>query len=208
MSVAQGGKARRVCAIVYNPLSACAPERLQEISLLLRSGDVIGMPGTRLKATFSTFATHAVRTQQLAKHVALHWGWRSAPFSNRAAGTSILVGGRFRRNNIRDTFSPPPSLQGRGGAVRLVQGSVDLLPVALYFAPPPPKAAKKRAWIKGTDILLEWVDKILCDAPLRTTPILLMDINDGLGGDSGKDETVGDFPDPRQGAAGTKLREL
>ena len=123
--------------VTYNPLLLTAPDRLEDISQELYAAEVVGLPGTRLRATKLAFVTHKLRAQNVSKHLALHWGWSAAPFSNRSAGCSLLIGGRFRKSNVRATFSPPAALRGRGGAARITQGSVDFLVVLLYYQPPP-----------------------------------------------------------------------
>ena len=50
------------------------------------------------------------------------------------------------------------------------------------YLPPRPQSASKRGGYQGTvERLLEWLDGCLSEQRHRTTPVVLMDANDGVG---------------------------
>eukprot|EP00972_Heterocapsa_arctica_P056860 8392378-Heterocapsa_arctica.AAC.1 len=56
-------------------------------------------------------------------------------YSNDACGVALgFDKRRINKDSIRQIWSPPPSLQGRGGAIRVVKrGVYDFLIMALYI---------------------------------------------------------------------------
>ena len=71
-------------------------------------------------------------------------GWARAPLSNKSAGILIALRKPFTSEHIHQTWTPPPSLQGRGGYQRTVER------------------------------LLERLDGCLSEQKHRTTPVVLM----------------------------------
>ena len=79
----------------------------------------------------------------------MHWGYGRGPFTNRSAGCTVLVGGRFRVENVTNILDPPDALQGRGGAVRLVQGDLNATIIVAYVPPFGGPARKRPAWLRA-----------------------------------------------------------
>ena len=99
----------------YNPLSLIQPGRLLQIARQLNS-DVILFPGTCMRTTpGDTHHFESVGQQ----HWAVHAGYGSGPFTNKAAGCTIILRScKFPRKHVQSTAVPPKQLQGRGIRVR------------------------------------------------------------------------------------------
>ena len=53
-------------------------------------------------------------------------GWARAPLSNKSSGVLLALRKPFTTQHIHQTWTPPPSLQGRAIAARLKGGFFDL----------------------------------------------------------------------------------
>ena len=108
-------------------------------------------------------------------------GWDRAPLSNKSVGVLIEVRKPFFSEHMHQTWTPPPSLQDRALATRLKGGFFDLFVCCMYL-PPRLQAVSKRGRYQTTvERLLEWLDGCLGEQKHRTTPVFLMDANDGIG---------------------------
>jgi len=173
----------------YNPMSLVATGRANDISLQAQSVDVLVLPGTRYRAR-----NKDVTTEKLSAHQAFHWGYGAGPFTNRSAGLSILLGGKVRHKRVVEVKSPPGSLQGRAGAVRVKQGPLDIMIIGMYFPPAAAGHQKQLARVKAVKALIMWVQEIIHQCPARCVPLLFMDANTPLGVREGvaiDDEHVG-----------------
>ena len=64
----------------------------------------------------------------------MHFGWGRGCYTNRSTGVCILLGKRFQPRMIEDVSFPSASLAGRGGAIRLKGGTIDL-GILAYYSP-------------------------------------------------------------------------
>ena len=55
------------------------------------------------------------------------------------------------------------------------------MPFVMYFPPRPVKESARRTYEAAVKAMVAWASDLLCHAPRRTTPIFLMDLNDGVG---------------------------
>lgn len=92
--------------VLYNPLSLAAAERPEDISVQLKTADVVLLPGTQLRKT--DFAAHT--TFRHENHLHVSWGYGRSPFVNRACGVSIYLGKRIRTKQITTVYDPPQHL--------------------------------------------------------------------------------------------------
>ena len=122
-------------AVAYSPVSANWT-RLQSISDELGSAAIIGLSGTARKHQ-TEFGP--CRVSRLNRYTLYDWGWASKTAGiNKACGVALL----FRRDVLptgctNHVYSPPPELQGRGGAVRHKLGHTEVCTMCLYRPPTP-----------------------------------------------------------------------
>ena len=96
-------------------------------------------------------------------------------------GYFLLCVKPFTTEHIHQTWTPPPSLQGRALAARLKGGFFDLFVCCMYLPPRPQSASKRGGSQRTLDAPLEWLDERLSEQKHRTAPTVLMDANDGIG---------------------------
>lgn len=163
--------------VTYNVLSLIQIGRSQEISTVLDDAHCLMLQGTRRR-----HHDGPVTISRAGDHMVYDWGFGRSSFVTRAAGVQLRVHRRVARPcDIAAIHSPPPVLQGRGGAVRVRHPAADLLFVTLYVAPRYGNAAHDAVYMKGTRELFGWLHGVLDNAPARTTVFLGMDLNDTLG---------------------------
>ena len=180
--------------VLYNPMSLVAAGRLSAIAKEFEKTDLVLLPGTRYRAQALAIDATPVQQQRLENGMtAFHWGWRRAPYSNRHAGCSILLGRRFLKSRVKEIFSPPASVQGRDGGVRIKSGVLDLAVLVAYFPPRPPETSKQRVWIKTAALLIEWMLGILRGLPLRCSCFVGTDNNTGFGQEAFDQDSSGIF---------------
>ena len=92
--------------------------------------------------------------------------------------SSLALRKPFTTGHIHQTWTPPASMQGRAVAARLKGGLFfDLFICCMYFPPRPQSASERGRYQRTIEELLGWLD----DQRHRTTPVVLMDANDGVG---------------------------
>ena len=167
----------------YNPFRANSQDRLDEILRRTSSFDGLCLVGTKVKASLGT----SVRRRSLdlpqggGSRVLVEAGYRLGPFVTNAAGCSILLGRKFREHDVVRVAVPPSNLLGRGLLVRATNRMADITFVALYYPPRPRELRAQAGYRQTCDLLTSWLASQLCALPQRTTPILGMDLNDGMG---------------------------
>ena len=125
-----------------------------------------------------------------------------------------MFGRRIRPGHIRRIFSPPPELQGRVGAARVVLGRYDYTMLVLYY-PPRPRGAPTASCIASVDAFTRWARDALDQARGRSTPIIQVDLNGLLGAQNlegewiiGESSAVGTADPDHETYAGESLRQL
>ena len=139
-----------------------------------------GMISLHYRARRSSSAIHSIlcTEQSVEKHRFYHWGVRKSEFVNDSCGVAIGIKHRpFPKHSVVNVFSPPPNLQGRGGALRIKCGDADITPIVMYV-PPEPNSVKEEQSCKA---IWNWVCEVLSALPARTVPILLLDANGKTG---------------------------
>ena len=194
----------------YNPLSA-NQLRLEEILRATRNLLIVGLVATQRRAPVGL----EIGSSRQFGCTIVEAGWARAPLSNKASGVLLALRKPFTKEHIHQTWTTPPSLQGRALATRLKGGFFDLFVCCMYFPPRPQSASKRGGYQRTVQALLEWLDERLSEQKHRTTPIVLMDANDGIGLElhAGRYRPV-DTPcissagARREHAAGKRLREV
>ena len=141
--------------------------------------------------------------------------WAPAPLSNKSSGVLLALRKPFTTEHIHQTWTPPPSLQGRALAARLKGGFFDLFVCCMYLPPRPQTASKRGGYQRTVEALLEWLDERLSEQKQRTTPIVLMDAIDGIDLELGagrycsvETQCIAAAGARREHAAGKRLREI
>eukprot|EP00959_Pyramimonas_sp_CCMP1952_P201581 4215503-Pyramimonas_sp.AAC.1 len=76
---------------------------------------------------------------------------------------------------------PLGPIQGRGLAVELSRGGFPYMVIVPYFSPRPLGAQLVKQYLTCCGAMKEWVRECFRGLPARVHPILMGDINDGLG---------------------------
>ena len=144
-----------------------------------RGTQVIGLQGTMWR--HQGRGQYSVRAEG---YRVIHWPCKlakDAAGSNQSAGVALALDERrFPAVTTREVFTPPSSLQGRGGAVRLQRrggGACDLLLGVMYWATDTAKSKE----IGINKALCRWANEVMDSMPARTAVIWLMDANAKLG---------------------------
>ena len=160
----------------YNPLSA-NQLRLEEKLRATRNFSIVGLVATQRRAPVGL----EISSSRHFGCTIVEAGWARAPLSNKSSGVLLALRKPFTTEHIHQTWTPPPSLQGRALAARLKGGFFDLFVCCMYLPPRPQTASKRGGYQRTVEALLEWLDERLSEQKHRTTPIVLMDANDGIG---------------------------
>ena len=193
----------------YNPLSA-NQLRLEEILQATRNFSNVGLVATQRRAPIGL----EIGSSRQFGCTIVEAGWARAPLSNKSSGVLLALRKPFTTQHIHQTWTPPPSLQGRALAA-LKGGFFDLFVCCMYLPPRPQTASKRGGYQRTVEALLEWLDERLSEQKHRTTPIVLMDANDGIGLElrAGRyrpveTQCIAAAGARREHAAGKRLREI
>ena len=165
--------------ITYNACSMIQPARALLLAETLFFAHIICIQGTRCRAPPDAEGPVLRREPPF---VILDWGYGRGAHTNKAAGVQIwLRSPWFRPCHFHQIYTPPPSLRGRGGAVRLRSGRFDMLILNIY--PPPRTAAanQQKVYTATLKSLFDWASSVLRQQPARTAIFIAMDLNDTLG---------------------------
>ena len=194
----------------YNPLSA-NQLRLEEILQATRNFSIVGLVATQRRAPVGL----EIGSSRQFGCTIVEAGWARAPLSNKSSGVLLALRKPFTTQHIHQTWTPPPSLQGRALAARLKGGFFDLFVCCMYLPPRPQTASKRGGYQRTVEALLEWLDERLSEQKHRTTPIVLMDANDGIGLElragryrSVETQCIAAAGSRRDHTAGKRLREI
>lgn len=161
--------------VLYNPLSLADPSRLGMIARELPAADVVLLPGTQVRQV-ERASSHTYFTVG-DSHWALQWGCGRSPFVNKSAGRTMLFrNNAVRREHITRVDSPPSRLQGRGGAVCIKKGAINLS-LNLIYPSPVGNTAMGSAQRKSAWLITEWARKLQQVFTSRCTKLLGGDLN-------------------------------
>ncbi|CAE8639505.1 unnamed protein product [Polarella glacialis] len=178
----------------YNVFAATNDQRLRDICEVL-PGDVLCLQGTQRRQVGAGLYAwshkpshlHQVTVADLGQYAAWHWGYGVGAHTNRATGVSILLRKKtFPPQWVSEVFSPPESLQGRAGGLRLKHKTIDITAFTLY-APNEPRTQAER---RHTEAFYSWLYATVAGLPARTLVLLFGDMNGHVGSFS---DEKGDF---------------
>ena len=128
-------------------------------------------------------------------------------------GVSFPLGMRFQPRMIKEISVPPSALAGRGGAIRLRGGTVDL-GILAYYSPPSGgcSRARRKVQVKASQHLMDWVRNRISSWPSRVFPLAAGDLNSGVGmfrdGTQAEGPSVGNSQLSAQNEAGNNFVEM
>ena len=169
----------------YNAQAATTLDRWDDIAHTLHA-DIIAVQGTQRimesdrqsRAVFGKEDMQSVEQFRIEDYHVFHWGVQQVKYANKACGVAIMLRDKtFPRCSVRAVFPPPKELQGRGGALRLRCGYLDLTPVVAYL-PVEPHVEKDKEAVKCWYM---WCNQLVGKLPARTMCCLLGDFNAHLG---------------------------
>ena len=114
---------------------------------------------------------------------------------------------------IKEISVPPTFVAGRGGAIRLKGGTIDL-GISAYYSPPlgGSSRARRKVQVKASRHLLDWVRNLITSWPSRVFPLAAGDLNSGVGkfrdGMYAEGPSVGDSHLSTQNEAGNNFVEM
>ena len=162
----------------FNPQTTRRPLRLEDISHQCYNFTFIGLLATGEPQ--DPYDPGAI-ISSTSQHIAVKSGYGCSPFVNKSCGVTILLSRRyFNRKDIKSVVTPPATLLGRALAVTVKNGHAHFLVIMRYF-PPRPTRRNNDIYTKTVNALTTFAHKQLKNAPARCTPLLLTDLNDGLG---------------------------
>ena len=163
--------------VLFDPLSLCGMPRLQHVADECRA-HVVLCPGTRLRARDNReYYTEKLR----GGYWALHFGWKRGPCTNSSAGCTMIFSRRIKRHDLCRIASAPANIAGRGGMVSLRSGRFEWT-VQVGYPPLLTESGERRpAQEKATHLTMGFPQKKIAKAKQRSTPILGLDLNSGLG---------------------------
>ena len=121
---------------------------------------------------------------------------------------------KFSPRDIKKIEIPPSSITGRAGKIRIANKRADLTLIAAYFIPPSTILKGRTQAAKGNTIIADTIEKWLLDAPLRSTPVVGTDLNDGLGimqeqvGLDNIEDKIGPHLPSQEGLSGSLFRKI
>ncbi|CAE8641241.1 unnamed protein product [Polarella glacialis] len=176
---------RNIDIFSYNPYAANSEYRISEICRTLH-GDVIGLQGTQRRqfgqslfnVSHDLSHLHPLQVTRHGDYTGYHWGYGNGRFTNKATGVSLLIRRKtFSPAWVTQVISPPPALQGRGGALRLKHGTLDVCFFCLY-SPSEPRNTEER---NAAEAFYTWLYSALARLPRRSLCIFLGDLNAHVG---------------------------
>jgi hypothetical protein len=189
----------------YNCCSARQAGRLEDIVKAFRvHSDIFCLQGTRLPACNDEL----LWTQKINDFYIYQWGYAVRERNtNRACGVSIGIK-YYMLPYVRQLFSPPASLAGRAGAVRVHWQSRDYCFITLYC----PVNTGLANDIETMKLLMKWLNNLLCILPERCIPVLGTDGNMKLGlqtdGHPSDSRSVGTCDPFKENFNGSQFREI
>ena len=123
-----------VKAITYNCQTASWPSRMSRTFAIFSFLQFIGLQGTRTRRKLLQNEDDTFCVQRYKHFDAVHWFAAEGAFTNSSTGVTVAVDKRyFHVSHRAQIFSPPSSLQGRGGAVLYQKRHLAYLFASLYF---------------------------------------------------------------------------
>ncbi|CAK0888584.1 unnamed protein product [Prorocentrum cordatum] len=160
--------------VQYNPLACMRADRVEHVCQVFADVEVVGLTETQLRA-------REVDIQRRGVLGLIEAGWQRSPFSNRSCGISVLLHRRFRDEHVRAVRGGPAGMLGRCLAVRVRTKSEEFTVLALYFSPRVTETKEQAPYERTVRMLFQWLSNELAGCPARSVPVILCDLNDGIG---------------------------
>ena len=140
------------------PVQSVVTGRSEDVATTLPA-DIVPCPGTRIRATIG----EPCRVQSMGPlRLATHCGWSRGARTNRGAGCSIILGRRLAEKElVRAIRAAPDRIAGRGGAVRIRTGGMELALVCFYSPPTSGNSEKIRTQKAASVEVMRWVGSMM-----------------------------------------------
>jgi len=157
--------------VTYTCTSLVQSGRLQDVLTQL-GAHVIGLQGTRYRSDRSFRAY--TRKQYFV------WDWVAGRTKHSNSSTGVMIAlrrGYVRRHHARRVWQTPPSIQGRGGAIRVNTPVLDACFIVGYV-PPESTEARHR---ESSQAVYAWMHETVSSLPTRCMPVVMLDANGHMG---------------------------
>ena len=164
----------------YNPLSA-NQLRLEEILRATQNFSIVGLVATQRMAPVGL----EVGSSKQFGCAIVEAGWARAPLSNKSAGSThraaqTLHFGTHKSDTDTTTIIARSSTGGTSQR-RVFSICLSVACICMYLPPKPQTASKRGGYQRTVERVLEWLDGCLSEQRHRTTLVVLMAANDGIG---------------------------
>ena len=104
-------KERQFSVFSYNPLSVLEEHRLQEIIDEAKT-PIIALQGTKTRLNNNINKGDKYRVRRQGVYDVYEWGWAKGRYTNKSAGTTIMLDRRYFPRSRVKCLSPGAELQG------------------------------------------------------------------------------------------------
>ena len=164
-----------------------AKDRFSHIFFEARGMHVIGLCGTSIQHNeHQQFDAHCKFNMSHQNGFECYsFGFGKQSRDCKSTGVMLCLQARmFPRTHISEFHWPMINkhacILGRAGAVRFVNGRIDVCFICLYF-PPIKHGADKNECLRITDAIIDWTSKLIAALPRRCSLAIFVDLNDYLG---------------------------
>ena len=178
----EAGMASALLSIAqYNPMQANTIDRINHIAYHMQGFDIAILIGTKvphakyLKDDFSTRKTDC-------GSLVLDAGYGSGCFTNKHAGISFILNNRHLRcDNLVDKGTLKGEAKGRAAFLRFKAIGSDFALIGAYYPPKPNTKSAVSVYTKTCEKITDWLRETIGNLPATCTPIIAVDLNDGIG---------------------------
>jgi hypothetical protein len=160
----------------YNPLAMTCEDRALDIMSEAGNFDVTMIAGTCVPETAG-----GIPNRVLSGSTMYSAGYVRSRSVNKSCGTAIVIGKRLARCKVHPTVKAPAPIAGRGMSMRVSSRWVDCTPIVAYYPPIPWSKDLYPQYRITCRELTCWLSKVLDGTPGCSTPLLYVDLNDGMG---------------------------
>ena len=165
----------------YNPMQANTVDRINHIAYHMQGFDVTILIGTKvphakyLKDDFSSRKTDC-------GSLVLDAGYGSGCFTNKHAGISFILNNRHLRcDNLVDKGALRGEAKGREAFLRFKALGSDFAFIGAYYPPKPNTKSAFPVYKKTCKKITDWLRETIGNLPATCTPVIAVDLNDGMG---------------------------
>ena len=160
----------------YNPLALNSDDRTLDVMEETCNFDAILIAGTCRKHVFGGVPTRSHKGATMFSS-----GFVKSKTSNASCGTAVIVGKKLAKCRVHPIVEAPPPIAGRGMSVRVSSRWADFSFIVGYFPPAPGRSDQMCQYRSTCRSVCDFLHSILLKTPGCSTPIIYVDLNDGMG---------------------------